>query len=55
MVRLRPYRWVGKPRVEEGGIGLTGECGGCGSKKDFVVSESLYMALAASKQILSNE
>jgi len=55
MIRLRPYRWTGKSKVVEGGMGLTGECEACGSKKDFVVSESLYMALAADKQILSHE
>lgn len=51
MIKLRLYRWVGKPRVEEEGIGLIGECQVCGQKKDFVVSESLYLALAAEKQI----
>lgn len=51
MARLHVYRWIDKPKVEEGGIGLTGECSVCGQAKDFVVSEGLYLALAAEGRI----
>lgn len=51
MIHLWPYRWAGKLRVETGGIGLTGACQVCGTGKDFVVSERVYMALAAEKRI----
>lgn len=52
MTKLRPYVWTGKAKVQgTEGFGLTGECAACGTKKDFVVSESLYMALSKEKQI----
>jgi len=51
MINLWAYKWTGKPRVEAGGFGLTGVCQVCGKGKDFVVSEHVYMALAAAKRI----
>lgn len=55
MVALRPYNWTGKAKlVGTEGIGLTGECAVCGQKKDFVVSEALYMALSKDKQIAND-
>ena len=55
MQSLRPYNWTGKPKlVGTDGFGLTGECIECGTKKDFVVSESLYMSLSKEKQIAND-
>lgn len=52
MTNLRPYNWTGKAKlVGTEGYGLTGECAVCGTKKDFVVSESLYMALSKENQV----
>jgi len=52
MMKLRPYNWTGRVKLAgTGGFGLTGECAVCGAKKDFVVSESLYMVLNSDKRI----
>ena len=55
MLKLRLYNWAGKAKlVGTEGFALTGECAVCGTKKDFVISESLYMALSKDKQIYND-